>query len=159
MSKRTRWTNASIHTVIITDLASLGVAASVSTWTTTFPVLQVERACFSYSTQQYYNLERMNLINNYRDKIKAPTCTVSFSCTYHTVVQSSIAAVFHLHEHIDGSTPIWLNTSKTNCCCYSGTCPLNRHWWRSLCQLGRYSWGMQVQTGDPYTVVPVGQRI
>lgn len=69
--KLTRWTEASIHTVIITQLASLGIAAGVSTRTAAFPILHVERACFCYSThtQKKYNLETVTDINTAK-KIK-----------------------------------------------------------------------------------------
>lgn len=49
----TRWTEASIYAVIVTHLASLGVTTGVSTGTTAFLILHVERACFCYSTQQF----------------------------------------------------------------------------------------------------------
>lgn len=60
--KLTRWTETSIHAVIVTHLASLGVAAGVSTGTTTFFILHVERACCCYSMQKRHNLKTVTLI-------------------------------------------------------------------------------------------------
>lgn len=68
----TRWTEASIYAVIITHLASLGVAAGVSTGTTTFPIHLVERACSCYSAHKKWTIykNRVSDINSQSSNMK-----------------------------------------------------------------------------------------
>lgn len=92
------------------------------------------------------------------ENIRAPTWRCFVFLFYHTVLSTASVLASRLHEHTDGSTLTGWNTGRSCCCCYCGTCPAYRLWWKALCRPGSDSWRIQMLTVLPDRLYPVRQR-